>query len=61
MHRTVSLDYAIIVKGQLTLILDDNKRAVLHPGDVAIQRGTIHSWKNEGTEWVRMYAIVLRE
>ncbi|KAH8111894.1 hypothetical protein DFH11DRAFT_1729021 [Phellopilus nigrolimitatus] len=57
-HRTVTLDYCILMHGTLTLLLDDDKRVVLKPGDVVIQRGTIHGWINEGTEWARMYAIV---
>ncbi|PAV22879.1 Cupin -type [Pyrrhoderma noxium] len=57
-HRTVTLDYGIVMQGSITLILDDNKRVVLHPGDVIVQRGTIHAWKNEGTEWTKVYFIV---
>ncbi|KAL5533582.1 hypothetical protein ACEPAG_42 [Sanghuangporus baumii] len=58
-HRTVTFDYAILTYGQLTLILDDDKRVDLRPGDVVIQRGTIHAWHNEGTEWARMYCVML--
>ncbi|KAH8111895.1 RmlC-like cupin domain-containing protein [Phellopilus nigrolimitatus] len=57
-HRTVSLDYGILMEGTLTLLLDDDKRVVLKPGDVVVQRGTIHGWINEGTEWTRMYFIM---
>ncbi|OCB88099.1 hypothetical protein A7U60_g4724 [Sanghuangporus baumii] len=46
-HRTVTFDYAVLTHGQLTLILDDDKRVDLRPGDVVIQRGTIHAWHNE--------------
>ena len=49
------------MQGAITLILDDNKRVVLHPGDVIVQRGTIHAWKNEGTEWTKVYFIVFRK
>ena len=60
-HRTLSFDYGILTHGTMTLILDDDKRVVMHPGDVIVQRGTIHAWFNEGTEWTRMHFILLRE
>jgi quercetin dioxygenase-like cupin family protein len=60
-HRTVSIDYAVITSGSITLILDENKRITLNAGDVLVQRGTIHGWHNEGTEWCRMFCVMLRE
>lgn len=58
-HRTISLDYGIVTSGTLTLILDDNKRVVMRPGDVVVQRGTIHAWINETDEWTRMYFVLI--
>ncbi|GJE89133.1 cupin domain-containing protein [Phanerochaete sordida] len=58
-HRTISLDYGILIHGALTLVLDDNKRVLLKPGDVVVQRGTIHAWMNETDEWTRMYCVML--
>ena len=48
-HRTDSLDYAVIMSGEIDMELDD---AVVHltAGDVMVQRGTIHNWINRGTE-----------
>lgn len=48
-HRTDSIDYAVVVSGELDMVLDD---AVVHlkAGDVVVQRGTIHNWVNRGTE-----------
>ncbi|KAL5533591.1 hypothetical protein ACEPAG_51 [Sanghuangporus baumii] len=60
LHRTLSFDYGILTHGTMTLILDDEKHVVMRPGDVIIQRGTIHAWYNEGTEWTRMHFIILR-
>ncbi|KAL5494614.1 hypothetical protein ACEPAI_75 [Sanghuangporus weigelae] len=60
LHRTLSFDYGILTHGTMTLILDDEKHIVMRPGDVIIQRGTIHAWYNEGTEWTRMHFIILR-
>jgi len=59
MHRTISVDYGIMAKGTLTLVLDDGKKCLLNEGDVMIQRGTMHGWKNETDEWVRMYCVSL--
>jgi quercetin dioxygenase-like cupin family protein len=48
MHRTETLDYAILLQGQCDLELDDGKLVHLKPGDVVVQRGTIHAWVNNG-------------
>jgi hypothetical protein len=45
MHRTRTLDYVVVIEGELVLILDDSE-AVLMPGDVVVQRGTDHAWEN---------------
>ncbi len=49
-HRTNSLDYAIIIKGEIDMELDDGKEVHLKAGDILVQRGTIHNWINRGTE-----------
>lgn len=46
MHRTLSIDYAVVLSGALELILDGGERVTLRPGDAAIQRGTNHAWRN---------------
>ena len=48
MHRTETIDYAIVLEGEITLLLDDSE-VVLGPGDVLVQRGTNHAWSNRGT------------
>ena len=45
MHRTETVDYAVVLEGELTLLLDDED-IVLKAGDVVIQRGTNHAWSN---------------
>ena len=47
MHRTRTLDYVVVIEGELVLILDDSEVA-LKPGDVVVQRGTDHAWENRG-------------
>ena len=48
-HRTDSIDYAVVMSGEIDMELDD---ATVHlkAGDVLVQRGTIHNWVNRGTE-----------
>ena len=48
-HRTDSIDYALVMSGEIDMELDDS---VVHlkAGDVLVQRGTIHNWVNRGTE-----------
>ena len=45
MHRTQSLDFAVVLKGTIKLELDDGVEKTVKEGDVVVQRGTIHSWK----------------
>jgi quercetin dioxygenase-like cupin family protein len=49
-HRTESLDYAIVLAGEVDMTLDDGQTVHLKSGDVVVQRGTIHNWVNNGTE-----------
>jgi mannose-6-phosphate isomerase-like protein (cupin superfamily) len=50
MHTTDSIDYVMVVSGEATLELDDGEQTVLRAGDVVIQNGTRHAWRNHGTE-----------
>ena len=52
MHRTRTLDYVIVIEGELVLILDDSE-VVLKPGDVVVQRGTNHAWENRSSTIAR--------
>jgi len=47
MHRTASIDYALVLEGQLVMELDGGDSVRLEPGDVVIQRGTNHVWFND--------------
>ncbi len=57
-HRTDSLDYGIVLSGELDMQLDEG---VVHlkTGDIVIQRGTIHNWVNRGTETCVMAFILI--
>ncbi len=49
MHTTDTIDYGIVLKGEIWLELDDGKVEHLREGDVVIQNGTRHAWRNRGT------------
>jgi quercetin dioxygenase-like cupin family protein len=49
-HRTDSIDYAVVISGQIDMELDDGEVATLRAGDVLVQRGTIHNWVNRFEE-----------
>lgn len=49
-HRTDSLDYAVVMHGEIDMELDDGVTARCKAGDVIVQRGTVHNWLNRGTE-----------
>jgi len=46
MHRTETLDYAILLSGECDLELDDGVMVHMTQGDIAVQRGTMHAWVN---------------
>ncbi|CAI7626461.1 unnamed protein product [Penicillium viridicatum] len=60
MHRTVSVDYGVIIEGDVDLVLDSGASRHMHRGDVSVQRGTAHSFRNRSdTEWCRMLFVYL--
>lgn len=59
MHRTQSLDYGVVLEGSMEMILDSGETKLMRRGDVAVQRGTMHAWKNASTtEWARMLFVL---
>lgn len=58
MHRTETVDYGIVIEGELTLVLDDSE-VQLKPGSVVIQRGTNHAWANRSGKPCRMLFILV--
>src|SRR5215472_2629982 len=57
-HRTQSVDYGIVLSGEVVLALDDSE-TVLRAGDVAVQRGTNHRWENRTRETAQMAFILV--
>lgn len=58
MHRTRSVDYAIVLSGEIDMLLDDSE-VRLKAGDVLIQQGTNHAWINRGTDVCRIAFVLV--
>ncbi|KAM5345123.1 hypothetical protein ACJ41O_010985 [Fusarium nematophilum] len=59
MHRTVSLDFGVVLEGEVELILDSGETRLLKRGDVCIQRATMHAWRNVSDGgWARMLYVL---
>lgn len=58
MHITDTIDYAVIIEGELYLILDDSE-VLLRAGDCLVQRGTSHAWENRSDRPCRLAAILI--
>lgn len=58
-HRTQSLDYGIVLEGQVQMVLEEGEPVLMQRGDVAVQRATMHGWRNPSeTEWARMIFVL---
>jgi len=58
-HRTQTLDYMVVLKGQITLRVDDGKEVTVGEGEMVVNRGNIHAWINNTNEWTRMLFVML--
>ena len=58
MHRTESIDYGVVIEGEMTLVLDDSE-VLLKAGSVVVQRGTNHAWANRSGRPCRMLFVLL--
>jgi hypothetical protein len=59
MHTTATVDYAIVLDGEVWLELDDGKEIHLKPHDVVVQNGTRHAWRNKGTKPAKMAFVLI--
>ena len=60
MHRTQSLDYGILLNGQIECVFDSGEAQPLHIGQAMIQRVTMHAWRNPSkTEWARILFVLV--
>ncbi|WP_185156482.1 cupin domain-containing protein [Chryseobacterium sp. Tr-659] len=58
MHQTPTLDYIVILSGELYLIMEEEE-TLLKPGDIVIQRGTNHAWSNRSDEPCIQLAVLI--
>lgn len=58
MHQTPTLDYIVILSGELYLIMEEGE-TLLKPGDIVIQRGTNHAWSNRSDEPCIQLAVLI--
>jgi quercetin dioxygenase-like cupin family protein len=58
MHRTETIDYAVVLEGEVYMLLDDQD-VHLKAGDVVIQRGTNHAWSNRSDRPVKMLYVLI--
>jgi quercetin dioxygenase-like cupin family protein len=58
MHRTETIDYIIVLTGQIDMVMDDST-VTLRAGDTMVQRGTNHAWFNRGSENARIAFVLV--
>jgi quercetin dioxygenase-like cupin family protein len=58
MHRTKTIDYGIVLSGEIYLVLDKSE-TLLNAGDVVVQRGTNHAWSNRSDAPCRMAFVLI--
>jgi uncharacterized cupin superfamily protein len=58
MHRTETIDYAIVLAGEIDMDMDDST-VKLKAGDVVIQRGTSHAWVNRSSQSARIAFVLI--
>lgn len=59
MHRTNSIDYGIVMSGEVELELDDGRKTIVREGGIIIQRGTNHLWRNISDKPCRIAFILI--
>ncbi|KAH7146505.1 hypothetical protein EDB81DRAFT_883913 [Dactylonectria macrodidyma] len=58
-HRSITLDYIFVLKGTVTLRLDDGSGTSVQTGESVIQQATMHSWDNETDGWARLLCVLI--
>lgn len=60
MHRALSVDYGVVLEGELEISLDSGEKRIMRRGDCCVQRGTAHKWANRSkTEPARALFVLL--
>jgi len=58
MHRTETVDYGIVLEGEITLVMDVGE-TVVRAGDIVVQRGTNHGWANRSDRNCRIAFVLI--
>lgn len=58
MHTTATVDFEVVLEGEVTLELDDGATVTLRPGDTVVQNGTRHRWSNRGDVPARLAVFI---
>ncbi|MFN8355084.1 MAG: cupin domain-containing protein [Spirosomataceae bacterium] len=61
LHRTNSIDYGIVLSGKIELELDNQVHKTVEAGEIIVQRGTIHKWRNPSADEICRIVFVLTE
>jgi quercetin dioxygenase-like cupin family protein len=59
MHTTDSVDYGVLLEGEICLELDDGETKTLQPRDVVVQQGTRHAWRNKSDKPATMLFVLI--
>jgi quercetin dioxygenase-like cupin family protein len=59
MHRTISLDYCVVLSGSVVFIIDGGEEKILNQNDIIVTRGVDHAWVNRGDTVARVFAVVV--
>lgn len=59
MHRTNSIDYGIVLEGEVELELDDGAKRTVRQGGIVVQRGTNHLWRNTSDQPCRIAFVLI--
>lgn len=59
MHTTATVDYIVVLSGELWLELDDHEQRHLKAGDVVVQNGTRHAWRNRSDQPATIFSVML--
>ena len=59
MHRTATVDYDIVLEGEIWVEFDDNTEVHLKAGDVMVQHGTRHAWRNKGQHDAKLVFVLI--
>ena len=59
MHTTATVDYGVVLQGEIVLDLDNGESSVLRAGDIVVQNGTRHAWRNPGTVPATVFFVMI--